>query len=168
MNRYSTYTKLSGEVLDLAGLTDEEREHLAAAYAAYRDGTPWAEFGARYVYGAANPLVKAAGGAVTREVWTHPLFRAVRDLFDRLGIQQGMVGTVEGYELDRDPLADEWIPATEAATRKGVARSGLHHAIKRGDLVARSVDSRYLVSVRSLESWRPSQARQAAKRRRSA
>ncbi|MBI4496325.1 MAG: hypothetical protein HY689_00265 [Chloroflexi bacterium] len=163
-----TYTRLSGEVLDLSHLTDEERAHFERADAAYRVGMAWAAFGNEFVYGPANPLLRTTPEhMVTSEVYVHPLFQALHDLDDRLAISQHAMLPDDGDRVDSDPLADEWIPVAEAEARKGVTHNALHHAIRQGRVIAQPAKpggSWLLVSVRSLEHWQPSPARQAAGR----
>jgi hypothetical protein len=109
----TTYTTLDGRVLDLTGLPDEERIFLARCYAAYRAGVSWEEFIA-LARGAGNPLVRAAGGRITQGVWDHPLFQAVHDLEDRLGILQGEFTPDPGDDVSRGPFTDKRIPAVAA------------------------------------------------------
>jgi hypothetical protein len=167
----ASYLTLEGQVVDLTGLSEAERAFFARCYAAYRQASvDWSDF-ANLVAGNENPAVRAAGGRITREVWNHPLFQAVRDLEDRYGIAQGRLAAEPTYDLSRDPLDDAWIPSTRAAERKGVSLTGLHQAIKRGAVVARAArpgGARLLVSANSLERWTPNAAYQAAGRRRRA
>lgn len=159
-----TYATLDGDVLDLTRLNDAERKFLERCHRAYRDGMAWDVFTLLY-HSKDNPVVAAHGGRVNQAVWNHPLFQAVRDLGDRLGIRQGEVGAEPGDDVDRDPFADEWIPTAEAVRRKGVSRMGLHGAITRGDVVAKRLSTRRsVVSARSLERWQPDPARQAARK----
>jgi hypothetical protein len=162
-----TYTSLDGDVFDLSTLTDAERAHLEICVAAYRAGLDWAAFH-DLASGRGNPHIRATGGLITRTVWHHPLFRATRDLEDRLGIHQGKVGAHPGDDLDRDPFDDAWVPVSEAAARKGVTVPGLHQAIRRGTVIARRAapgGSRLLVSVNSLARWTPNPVRQNARRK---
>ncbi|MBI4497606.1 MAG: hypothetical protein HY689_06905 [Chloroflexi bacterium] len=163
-----TYTTLTGEVVDLTGLTEEQRAFFDYCYERYRSGMAWGPF-TELVSGTANPVVRELGrGRINHAVWEHPLFRAVRDLEDRVGITHGDLEPDPGTVPEREPLGDEWIPTAEAARRKGVTFSGLDQAINRGEVVARPAKpggKRRLVSVRSLERWQPNPARQAAKRR---
>lgn len=110
----TTYTTLDGQVLDLAALPDEERNFLARCYAAYRAGASWEEFSV-LARGTRNPVVRAAGGRITQEVWDHPLFQAVHDLEDRLGILQGEFAPDPGDDVSRDPFAVERTPAAVPA-----------------------------------------------------
>ncbi len=162
-----TYTTLDDTILDLTALTGEERAYFDHCYAAYRTGVTWSAL-SDLIAGEGNPLVRRAGGRITRAVWEHPLYQALRDLEDRLGIQQGCVQPEPGDDPARDPLADEWISASEAATRKGVTLQGLHRAIGRGEVIARPAKpggSRLAVSVKSLSRWTPNPLRQAAGRK---
>jgi hypothetical protein len=161
-----TYKTLDGRVLDLSVGTEEERAYLARGEQAYRDGMPWAAF-LELVGSTKNPLLRATGGRVTDTVWNHPLYRAMRDLGDRLGIQQGTIAPEAGDDVTQDPFADEWLLVSAAAKRKGVTVQGLHEAIRRGDVVARTArpGSKWLVvSANSLERWVPRPAKQAAGR----
>src|SRR5438093_2893411 len=119
------------------------------------------------VEGDENPLVRATGGWVTRTVWQHPLWQAVRDMEDRLGVQQGELAAEPGDDPARDPVADHWVSVTQAATRKGVTRPGLHKAIARGDVIARPIRPNHSwleVSANSLDAWQPMAVRQHARR----
>ncbi|MBI3971162.1 MAG: hypothetical protein HY332_07710 [Chloroflexi bacterium] len=161
-----TFVTLEGRVLDLTRLSDEERTFFGRCYLAYRNGTPWESF-VKLSRGPQNPVIQAAGGRITQAVWEHPLFQALHDLEDRLGIQQGELAADPGDDLARDPVADTWIPAVEAARAKGVTLPGLHGAIKRGVVVAKPAESgrpRLLVSANSLARWTPNPVRQAARR----
>ncbi|MCX6024040.1 MAG: hypothetical protein NTZ05_20375 [Chloroflexi bacterium] len=170
MTQTQTYTRTDGRVLDLSELTPEERAFLDRSFAAYQDGAGWDDF-SRLVGGMENPLVRAAGGWVTRAMSDHPLWLALRDLEDRVGIRRGNLRADPGADLDSNPFADEWLPVSEAEERKGVSHNALHAAIKRGDVVARPAKeggSWLVVSRRSLDHWLPNAARQAARRSRSA
>ena len=165
-----TYVTLEGEVLDLSGIGDEERAFLASCAAGYRAGMSWEGF-TYLAEGNTNPLVRAADGRITRDVYHHPVYQAARDMEDRLGIAQGYVGLDPDLDPDRDPFADDWLPATEAANRAGVTLTGLHKAIARGEVIARPAKpggTRLVVSANSLARWTPSPARQAAGRKRAA
>lgn len=162
-----TYTTLDGVVLDLSDLAPGERAHFDRCYAAYRDGLPFAAF-QDLVTGGANPLLAATYGRVTPAVWDHPLFRAIRDLEDRVGIRQGELAPEPNDDPDSDPMADAWLATADAARSKGVTVPGLHQAIRRGVVIARpdrAARRRLLVSANSLARWVPNGARQAAGRK---
>jgi hypothetical protein len=158
-----TYTRLDGTVHDITDLTLEEARFFDDAVRAFRANTPWAEFNNTWVSGPRNPLIRDAGGVLTRAVWENDLFQCLYDLGDRLGVAQGMV-THDGEV--RDPLQDEQISVPEAAKLKGVSVPGLHKAIERRAIVGRSMHQggRVVVSKNSLSRWSPDPVRQAARR----
>lgn len=163
---HETYTTMGGTVLDLTGLDERERGFLECARQRYEQGEPWAVF-ANWVHSPENPLIAAADGLVTRDVYHHSLYRAVRDLADRLGIVQHMVDTEPGLDLATNPFDDEWLPMLAAVARRGVTRTALHEAIRRGDVIARPARSGgtwRVVSRRSLDAWQPSRGPVAAAR----
>jgi len=82
-----TYTTLKGQVFDLTELTESEKGYLEYCLAAYREGISWNDF-SNVVTGPGNPLLTSTGGRITQSVWSHPLFQTLRDLEDRLAIQQ--------------------------------------------------------------------------------
>lgn len=100
-----TYRTLDGAMLDLSELSEAEQAFFRRCEAAYRDGTPWGEFLA-LVGGQENSQLYPTGGRVTPAVWNHPLYRAARDLGDRLGIQQGVLAPGPRDAVDRDPLGE--------------------------------------------------------------
>jgi hypothetical protein len=100
-----SYTTLEGKTLNLTGLTEAQRDYFDRCVGAYQADVPFGEFG-DLVTGPENPLLAASGGRVTQDVWNHPLFQALRDLEDRLGIRQGMVAPGPGDHPFIDPLAD--------------------------------------------------------------
>ena len=162
-----TYTTLDGRVLDLSELTPAERVYLRGRYEAYLADTPYEAFWPT-TSGPGNPLVEAAGGRITNAVWDHPLYQAVHDLEDRLGVRQGEMAPDPGDDIASDPLADDWVSVPDAAARKGVAPTAVHKAIRRGQLIARPAQpgGKWLVvSANSLARWMPSAVRQEAARR---
>ena len=164
-----TYTTLDGEVLDLANLKEGERAFFERVLALYRADAPY-DTVFNLVSGEENPILEP-GRRITAAVHAHPLWKAVHDLENRLGIKQGEIGAEPGDDPDRDPVADEWLSTTEAAAAKGVTVVGLHKAIARGDVVAAPAKPggvRRVVSRNSLDRWTPNAVRQAARRRVSA
>jgi hypothetical protein len=106
------YKTLDGRRLDLGNLTDEQWAFFERCYEGYQGGMPWADLG-NLIASTENPLVRATGGWITPAVWDHPMFQAVRDLEDRVGIRQEEVAPDPGDDLDGEPLVDE-----ELATRR--------------------------------------------------
>lgn len=164
-----SYRTLDGEVLDLTHLTDDEQQFFDRCYRAYRAArVGWEAFSA-LVAGRENPVVRAAGGLVTRAVMAHPLYVAVHDLENRVGLRTGDLAAEPEVDLARDPLADDWLSPSAAAAIKGVTRAAVHLASQRGDVVARPAKpgGRWtLISANSLARWTPVAVRQAAGRAR--
>ena len=147
-----SYLTLDHELLDLTKLTADEQKFLEGAVRRYKQGAGWVMF-MRWFEGRSNPLVDG-DRRITTEVRRHPLYRAVQDMTDRIGIIQGTIAPREGDIVDSDPLADRWITATEAAELKDVSRPSLHDAINRSHLIAKPIkpgSNRLAVSIRSLE-----------------
>lgn len=164
MDVIETYLTLDGRVLDLRGLPAEHQRFLDRVLELYRARAPHAQADS-LIHSMENPLLVPTHGVVTREVYGHPLYIAVRDLVDRLGILQGELGAAPGDDAGQDPAADEWLTVSEAAELKGVTVPGLHEAIRRGDVLAKPKvkGSKYLVVSRfSLEAYQPSAVRQRA------
>ena len=170
---HPTYTLYDGEVLDLSPLDGEQRDYLDAAYelawpaigaeevAASRKRVDWVAFNA-WLSTAKNPVLRATNGFVTREIWNHPLYRALHDLDARLGMRQGAIKRPRGNRWLEDPFADEFVPVSEIAKRKSVTVKAVHKAIERGDLVAvvgelggPGPKNGLLVSRRSAKAWKP-------------
>ena len=162
-----TYTTILSETFDLSDLDEERRAYLDRALAAFREGMAFNDFANSVVNTSANPALRASNGWVTRAAWEDPFFKAIRDLGDRLGVQQGKLTAANA--VGGDPVSEEWVPSVEAAKQKGVTLGALHLAIERGELLARPIKpggSRLRVSARSLDRWTPNRTRQAAGRAR--
>src|SRR5688500_8993853 len=110
-----TYVLVNGATLDLSGLTEEERKFLSRCYAAYRAGMDWSDF-TLLAEGRSNPLIRDTGGWITQAVQAHPLYRAVRDLEDRLGIVQQQLETAADDDVGRDPFAGAYAERAAAVT----------------------------------------------------
>ena len=125
----------------------------------YRERGDWTAL-CNLIGGDENPLV-GPGRRITRAVMNHPLWRAARDLEDRLGIIHGEVGAELGDSPESDPLADEFLPIARVAEERSVSVRAVYKAIDRGDLIAtRSRPAR--VSRNSLGHWDVVEVRQAA------
>ena len=111
-----TYTTLDGKVLNLSPLTDEERAYFDRCFAAYRDGISFFLF-QDLVTGPENPVLRPTQGRITDAVWSHPLFQALRDLEDRIGIQQGELGPDPGDDRAPEPFTSAG-PHSAGATRR--------------------------------------------------
>lgn len=159
-----TYLTIDRRIISLLALSSAEQAFFDRVFTAYRQRTHW-DAVHHLIHSTENPLLSATGGVITREVYAHPLYRAVRDLTDRLGILQGQLGKSEGFLMDEDPIVDSWVPTVLAAKAKGLSVTALHKAIRRGDIIAKPTrpgGTHLKVSVRSLDTYTPSPARQRA------
>ncbi|MEX0781831.1 MAG: hypothetical protein WD557_04210 [Dehalococcoidia bacterium] len=156
----NTYTTLDGDVLDLKGLLDPHREFLDRAYRSYQVGMDWSEFANAYTNGAENPVLEP-GRRVTRAVAETPLYRALRDLEDRVGIASGRLRPSPADAIERDPFDDALIPIAEAAKQKGVTVQAVHKAIERQSIVA-TRERPACVSQNSLDRWSVNETRRRA------
>jgi hypothetical protein len=159
-----TYTTLDRDVIDISALNPDEWRFLDRVYQIFRQRGSWKELSA-LVRGPENPVI-GTGQRVSRAVSEHPLYRAVRDLEDRLGILVGALRSEEGDEPAEDPLSDELISVAAAATEKGATEMAVRKAIARGDLIASNAGPRLMVSKLSLDRWTLNPARRAAGLRR--
>ena len=161
-----SYTTLDGRVLDLSDITEAGRAFFDRCAELYHEGSGWMTISG-LVSSTENPLLRPTGGMITPAVHEHPLFRALEDLGYRAGIREGKVQAGPADDPGLDPFTDEWITTSAALERKGVVRSGLLAAVKRGAVIARPAKvggSHLVVSVRSLERWQPMEGRQKAGR----
>ena len=100
-----TYTTLDSTAVDLSALTDEEQAYPRSCLAAYCANMDWDDF-SRLVNGDENPLIRDTGGQITRTVYEHPLFRALRDREARIGIRQGFLNPAAGDDVNQEPYTD--------------------------------------------------------------
>lgn len=148
-----TYTTLDSVVLDLTGLNDGERAFLESMIADYRAGAEWGDF-ARRVSSDEN-LALEAGRRITRAVLDHPLYNAVRDMEDRLGIAQGVLLPGVNDDAAIEPFDDEFLPVYDVAARLGITAKATYKAIESGRLIATG-ERPARVSRRSAEAYKVS------------
>lgn len=99
-----SYVALDGQMIDLTSLSEAEQAFFRYCIAAYRADVDWLAMGA-LADGKDNPLVRATEGEITRDVWEHPLYRAIRDLEFRLAVKQGEMAPGPNDDVSRDPFA---------------------------------------------------------------
>ena len=109
-----SYVTLDGRAIDLTLLSDVEQAFFARCVAAYRADVDWLAMGA-LADGKENPLVQATNGWITRAVWEHPLYQAIRDLEFRLAIRQGEMAAGPNDDTSRDPFGNAVEPASAIA-----------------------------------------------------
>ena len=74
------------------------------------------------------------GGWITPAVHEHRLYKAVRDLEDRLGIKQGKLAPDPGTDVTQEPLAEEALAAgstTETADAMSLHRHTVGYRLSR-------------------------------------
>lgn len=101
-----SYRTLGGHTIDLNLRSKDKRSFFERCYELYIAGRSSDDFTqlANLVAGPSNPLVKETHGRITNAVWEHPLFQAVRDLEDRLGIRVGELEEAPGDDSATDPM----------------------------------------------------------------
>jgi hypothetical protein len=154
-----TYSTLDGDILNLSALNAGELAFLGRCRALYRAAT-WAEM-VELVNSDGNPVL-APGRRVTNTVAAHPLYRAVRDMQDRVGIISGRLRAEPGDNVAADPFEDVFMSVPAAAALRGVTHRAVYLAIDRGELVAG--DRPVQVSRRSLDRWVIDESRRHARK----
>ncbi len=112
----SGYVTLDGEVINLDGLTPEERAFLQRCRSAYDGNMDWLTF-SLLAQGNENPVVRAEG-RVTASVAAHPLYRAVWDLEMRLGIRQGEVVATPAEDTSSEPFLEKVVSGAGRSARE--------------------------------------------------
>ena len=156
----STYQTLDGEILDLTRLSPGELKYFNECYHLFAKRGDWGQL-SDLVRGPTNPLL-GPGRRITREVANHALYKAVRDLEDRLGILTGNLGAEPGDDPTADPLSDSLLSVAEAAALKGTTPTAVRKAIARGELIMKPTRPQR-VSERSLQLWTVNPVRQRAR-----
>ena len=158
----ATYTTLDKDVLDLERLTAPERTFLDRCLQMWRSRTTFEAFES-FAYGPQNPVLDAPR-RISRDVAAHPLYRAVHDLADRLGVLHGVYApATEDERPAEDPINEDYVSLSEAARLRGASVAAVHAAIKRGELIGQ-LGRPARVSVTSLDSWKVDPTRQRAGR----
>lgn len=144
------YELLSGETIDLTGITAEARAYLDELGADIAAGLPYfdLELG---VKGPRAFTTKNSGGFVTKDVLADPVYRVANDLVTRVGIQQGKVGAPRNAPPAAVP--DGMISVAEAASMLGQSRQNVNAAIKRGRLAAQMIGGVYLLRVDDVREY---------------
>lgn len=149
------YITLTGEKIDLSGLTDEEKVFLGTIVKAYEAGEAYPNFVNR-VHTPGSPAL-CGGEWVNEKVVFSPLYQICQDLANRLGITQGflargpnssMEGT--GFVKQSEP---EYLSAQQAAELIGLTAEAVRKAIREKRLSARRVGKTYLVRRRAILAY---------------
>lgn len=155
------HIRLDGDIIDLLALPDDEYGFYSQCLTAYRNNMAYGEY-LKMVQDPGNPMMKG-NVAMTKGIYESPLCRAVWDLGYRLAIKQGEMAP-EGDFVDIDPAQPEtFVNASEAGERIGMTKAGVIAAVKSGRIAGHQKGSRWNISVRSLDQYKPHRARQEAR-----
>lgn len=150
------YVTLTGEKIDLSGLTAEERVFLGRVVKAYEAGETYPNF----VNGVNAPGSPALGGGqwVTEKVARFPLYRVCQDLADRLGIIQGFLAVGKNSSTKRAGFIEaasepDFVSCEEAAQWIGLTAEAIRKAIREKRLPARQVGRTYLLERKAVNVY---------------
>src|ERR1700688_2949073 len=82
--------------LVLANLTKTERDFYGQALKRFRANVPWADF-EEFAFGVGSPIYSLR--VSPDELSQRPLFEALKELWLRLGIRQGLISAAERHQL---------------------------------------------------------------------
>ncbi len=82
----------SGLRIDLSGLDSERKQFYQLAIAKLEANVPWLEF-ENFAFSFNSPVFRASRNR--REVLSDPLYLALKDIWLRLGIRQGLVAPLK-------------------------------------------------------------------------
>ncbi|MBI4613524.1 MAG: excisionase family DNA-binding protein [Planctomycetes bacterium] len=150
------YVTLTGEKIDLSGLTAEEKVFLGQAVKAYEASEAYPNFVNR-VNAPGSPALQA-GQWVTPRVAASPLYRVCQDLEDRLGIGQGFLAVGENSSTERPTSIDaatepDIVSCEDAAQRIGVTAEAIRKAIREERLPARQMGRTYLLERKAVDAY---------------
>jgi excisionase family DNA binding protein len=161
------YVTLTGEKIDLSGLTAEEKLVLGQVVKAYEAAEAYPNFVNRV--NAPGSAALGGGQWVTEKVARSPLYRVCQDLADRLGIAQGFLAVGKNSSAGRPTFVDA---ATEpdidscedAAQRIGVTAEAIRKAIREKRLPARQVGRTYLLDRKAVDAYAARSGREVSSR----
>lgn len=153
------YELLNGETLDLSSLPKQDVEFLLDLMQRAMSDEDYFDLERRVCGKGAYPL--KGNPRVTREVHDSPIFRAVEDIVDRVGIRQGVLAPDPGDE--RVPTEDI-VSVTEAAAALGITRSAVIKAAQTGRIKGKKIGHTWALLRRSVDSYSVAQHRVEAGR----
>lgn len=154
-----THTLLSGEVLGLSKLTEEERRYIHGLSGDADDGADYFDLLRRVKGPKALPL---RGGPITPAIAASVVYRVAHDIADRVGIKQGYLlapGVAESARVDRRA---DLLSLTEAADLIGITRPAAHQAVTEGRLPGRRVGNAWIIAKQDAESYRRARTNRGA------
>lgn len=152
----AAYMTLTGEKIDLSGLTAEEKVFLGRTVKAYERGEAYPNFVNRV--NAPGSTALGGGQWVTKKVARSRLYRVCQDLADRLGIAQGFLAVGKNSSTERAGFVDaakepDIVSCEDAAKRIGVTAEAIRKAIREKRLSARQVGRTYLLEWRAVDAY---------------
>ena len=150
------YVTLTGEKIDLSGLTAQEKVFLGQAVKSYEAGEAYPNFVNRV--NASGSAALGGGQWVTEKVARSPLYRVCQDLADRLGIAQGFLAVGKNSSTERPTFVDaatepDIVSCEDAAQRIGVTAEAIRKAIREERLPARQVGRTYLLDRKAVDAY---------------
>jgi len=148
------YITLTGERIDISGLTTEEKVFLGRAVKAYEAGEAFPNFVNR-INAPGSPALQG-GQWVTEAVATSPLYRVCQDLGDRLGVAQGFLALGETSSMEGpgfEGSEPDYISCEAAARRIGVTAEAIRRAVREKRLPARQVGRTYLLKRKAVDAY---------------
>ncbi len=150
------YVSLTGEKIDLARITVEEKKELGRILKAYQAGEAYPNF----VNRVSVPGSRILRGKrwITQEVAASPLYRVCQDLADRLGIAQGYLALGENSSEEGTgflPQGDaEYVSSEEAAKFLGVTPEAVRKAARNKRLAAaKKIGRTYLFEWKVIQAY---------------
>lgn len=151
----NAYITLTGEKIELSGLTHEEKMFLGRAVKAYEAGEAFPNF-VNHVNTPGSPALQG-GQWVTEKVAASPLYRVCQDLGDRLGVAQSFLALGENSSTDDAGFTErnepDYVSCEDAANQAGVTPEAIRRAIREDRLPARKVGRTYLLERKAVEAY---------------
>lgn len=149
------YSTLTGERLDLASLTPQERSFLGQATRAFQEDESYPAFVNR-VNAPGSPAL-GGGNWVTEEIVGSTLYRVCQDLANRLAVRQGYLALGPNSSTERpepDSGAPELISCEDAARRIGVSGEAIRKAVRNRRIpVHQRIGRSYVLSAHAVEAF---------------
>ena len=146
---------LTGEMLNLANLTDDERAFLGGLAKDAKAGADYFDLLRRVKGPKAIPL---RGGPITPSIVASVLYRAAHDIADRVGIEQGYLlapGVGRSVEANGN---EDLLSLTEAADLIGITRPAAHQALTENRLNGRRIGNAWVIARADAEGFKKSRS----------
>ena len=144
---------LSGETVDLAGLTAYEITFLKGLQKMAKSGLSFFEI-ERAAIGPGSPALQG-WSRVTWEIVASPLYRMASDIATRAGIAEGLILAPEHEDKRKDiPTDRSMMSVTQAAMTLGISRAAVHKAIQEKRLASQRYGNLVLVSREAVPRYK--------------